>query len=359
MLNDAASILWRRTLAGIVCGMVLAAGLPARGAEEPLTRIALGSCVRQNLPQPIWDAIVGFKPQLFLFIGDNIYGDSESMEVLRTKYKQLGDQPTFQRLKAACPILAIWDDHDYGVNDGGAEYPMKAESQQVFNEFFETPADSPRRQRPGLYDAQVFGPKGRRVQVILLDTRYFRSPLQRLQADQQRHGPFGPSDDPAATMLGEAQWKWLAEQLQQPAEVRIIASSIQVLPDQHGWEKWDNFPRERARLFRLVGEQQAAGVLFISGDRHRAELSQIDDTAAGYPLFDLTSSSLNAPSGPNSGEPNSHRLGEQYNGVNFGSITIDWETSSPTITLAVHNGDGETVLKHALKLSDLQPQKSP
>ena len=77
-------------------------------------------------------------------------------------------------------------------------------------------------------------------------------------------------------MLGEDQWAWLEEQLRTPAEVRLIASSIQVVAEDHGWEKWMNFPHERERLYRLIRETRAEGVVFLSGDRHLAELSMMD-----------------------------------------------------------------------------------
>jgi len=336
----------------MVCFLLAASdSLPAEEVQ-PLTRIAFGSCVRQTNPQPIWDSVVAFKPQAFLFIGDNIYGDTEDMDLLRAKYKQLGDNPGYRRLLKTCPLYAVWDDHDYGVNDGGAEYPKKVESQRVFNDFFQTPADSPRRKRPGVYDSLIVGPPGQRVQILLLDTRYFRSPLKRKPEGERQGGPYGPNPDASTTVLGEAQWKWLQEQLETPAEVRIFASSIQVVPDEHGWEKWGNFPHERERLFRLIGETKAKGVIILSGDRHRAEINVVNKTAAGYPLYDITSSSLNAPSAPHTGEPSSYRLGEQITGVNFGSVVIDWEKKS--VAMAVYDGEGKTVLKQSATFADLK-----
>jgi alkaline phosphatase D len=161
-------------------------------------------------------------------------------------------------------------------------------------------------------------------------------------------------------MLGEEQWKWLDAELQQPAEVRIIASSVQVIPNEHHWEKWGNMPRERRRLFDLIRKNNAGGVVFISGDRHLAEISRLDagaeESGVSYPLYDLTSSSLNQPSGGgNENEPNRHRLGDNYLPVNFGTITIDWEQDDPTITLAVHDLQGAAVRKEMVKLSELQP----
>lgn len=332
----------------------------AAAEEAPLSRIALGSCLKETKPAPIWDTIVTTKPQIFLFIGDNIYGDTQDMAVMRAKYAKLGAMPGYQALKKTCPIYATWDDHDYGVNDGGEEYPMRDASQKEFLTFFEEPKDSPRWTRPGVYDSKIIGPAGKRVQIILLDTRYFRSPLKALPKLQQRpgKGPYIPDESPKLTMLGQAQWKWLAEELKKPAEVRIIASSVQVVPEEHGWEYWTTFPLERKRLLALIGETKATGVLFISGDRHLSEISRlpVSDPAngAGYPIYDLTSSSLNVPSGGNADEANKHRIGSNYRKTNFGIIDIDWSSADPTIHLQVRDEEGKPALEHHVKLSELQ-----
>ncbi len=116
--------------------------------SEPINRIAFGSCVHQDKPQPVWDVVNAAKPDVFVFLGDNIYGDSEDPAVLQAKYKQLGAVPGFQQLRQQTDVVAIWDDHDYGVNDGGLEYPSKEASRQVMLDFFGEPADSERRSRP-------------------------------------------------------------------------------------------------------------------------------------------------------------------------------------------------------------------
>lgn len=338
--------------------------------ERPLTRIAFGSCARQDRPQPIWEAIVKAKPDLFLMLGDNIYGDTDDMAVLRAKYRQLGEQPGFKRLRQICPLLATWDDHDYGANDAGAEYPKKRESQQEFLDFFGVAKDDPLRKQEGVYQARVFGPPGQRVQVMLLDTRYFRSPLDKGRTPGEpgegRRGAYAVSDDHDKTMLGETQWKWLAEQLKTPAEVRIIASSVQLLANEHGWERWGNFPHERRRLLRLIRETNAAGVIVLSGDRHLAEISRLpadDDWGLGYPLYDVTSSSLNAPSGNITkagvrfaNEINSYREGLTFFDTNFGCVEIDWRQRDPVIRLQVHDEQGEVVLQQRVALSQLQPE---
>ncbi|MBL9093117.1 MAG: alkaline phosphatase family protein [Planctomycetaceae bacterium] len=357
------ALLGAALLSGIVSG-------PAGAAadEPPLERIAFGSCARQDQPQPIWDAVVAMNPQRFLFIGDNIYGDSDDMNVLRAKYALLGAQPGYRRLKAVCPVLATWDDHDYGQNDGGADYSKRRESQQVFLDFFAAAADDPRRKREGVYSAQIVGPPGKRTQIILLDTRYFRSPLKKTpntaEPGEGYRGIYGANDDPATTILGDAQWRWLDEQLRLPAELRIIASSFQVLADEHGWEMWGNFPHERRRLLRLIRDTQAQGVVFLSGDRHLAELACLPadhPDGVGYPLYDVTSSSLNAPSrnftkaGVRFGnELNSYRVGLTFFDVNFGTVLVDWEAADPIVRLQVRDEKGGVVLQRRFPVSQLR-----
>lgn len=338
------------------------------GDDTPLTRIAFGSCAKQDKPQPIWEAVVDVKPQLMILLGDNIYGDSTDMDVMRAKYALLGNQPGYRKLKQTCPVIATWDDHDYGGDDAGADYPKKRESQQVFLDFFEAPANDPRRSREGVYSSSVYGPAGKRVQVILLDTRYFRSPLKvGYQAGEQGEGYRGkyvPNTDPNSTILGTAQWSWLEEQLKVPAEVRVIGSSIQLIANEHGSEIWDNFPHERVRLLKLLRESNANGVVVLSGDRHLAEISRIppgDTQGIGYPLFDVTSSSLNAPSGNMTkagvrfaNQINSYRVGLQYFDTNFGTILIDWDRPDPVIRLQVRDEQGDVVLQQRVTLSALR-----
>jgi alkaline phosphatase D len=324
-------------------------------ANKPLNRIAFGSCAGQDKPQPIWDKIIATKPDVFLMIGDNIYGDTEDMTVLQSKYGLLAAMPGFKKLRKSVPMWATWDDHDYGVNDGGADYPKRVESQKVFMDFWGEAQDSPRRKREGVYDAGVFGPAGKQVQIILLDTRYFRGPLQICKSCAPNQGRYEPSADQTSTMLGEAQWKWLEEQLRIPAQVRIIVSSIQVVPEDHGWEKWMNLPHERQRLYTLIRDTKASGVLFLSGDRHLAELSMMDG-GVGYPLYDLTSSALNRSTyNWRRYESNRHRVGTMNWGDNFGMVTIDWNKPDPLISLQVLDDEGDVNIQRKIRLSTLQP----
>ncbi len=309
---------------------------------QPITRIGFGSCCQQDKPQPIWDAIVAAKPDVFVFLGDNIYGDTEDMSVLRQKYEKLAAQPGYQKVRQDATILATWDDHDMGRNDAGAEYPKKEESKQELMRFLNEPETSSRRSHPGVYDAYTFGPKRKRVQVILLDTRWFRSPMK-VRVDEKKVRHYEPDDDPAKTVLGEQQWAWLEAQLKQPAEVRIVASSIQVLSGEHRFEKWNNFPRERRRLLDLIDRTTGGEpVVLLSGDRHTAEISKLDRPGK-LPVYDITASALNQPGGTALDEPNVYRVGERFRPVNFGLIEIDWSGKTPKLSLELRDVEGKTV----------------
>ena len=306
--------------------------------KKPLTKIAFGSCAEQDRPQPIWDVISKQKPELFLFIGDNIYADTEDMKLMSDKYKKLGKLPEFAKFRSKVPILAIWDDHDYGINDGGDEYPRKHESKKLMLDFFNEPANSERRKRDGNFTSYIFGEKGQRTQLILLDLRWFRSPIV---WDKKLDG-YVPNKDPESTILGAEQWKWLEAELKKPAELRIIVSSTQFSPPDHKWEKWANFPHEKKRLISMIDKLGLKNVFFISGDMHYGELSA-EKTPAGFQIFDLTSSGMNIFE-PGKQYPNRNRIKIHDTSSNFGLITIDWK-KPVAVTLEVRDNKGAVAIK--------------
>ena len=313
--------------------------------ETPITKIAFGSCLKETRPQPIWESVIAEKPDVFVLLGDNIYGDTRDMAKLREKWNKFDSFVEFQKLRSKCRLLAVWDDHDFGENDAGLEYPAKVESQQIFLDFLDEPQDSIRRKSPGIYDSITLGPIGKRVQFILLDTRYFRTSLKRATMRKSGNGPYEPNDSKKAELLGIEQWKWLEQTLRAPADLRIIASSIQVLSSNHGWETWGNFPRDRRRLLNLLRLRKGASII-ISGDRHSAEISQFD-LANNFPLLDVTSSAMNQRQRPNS-EKNVYRIGEKYFKENFGLIEIDWSEKKPSLKLSIRDLQGDIRIQHEL-----------
>ena len=325
--------------------------LPA--ADAAVTSIAFGSCNTAQREIPILATIAGESHDLFMYVGDNVYGDARAYNAdlpeLRENYAALAARPEFRLLRSAVPMLATWDDHDYGMNDMGRDFPFKGFAEQLFLDFWGASEDDPRRQREGIYDAQIFGPEGQRVQVIMLDTRYFRSDLTRTdEYGAEGRERYIPSDNPDQDMLGSAQWAWLADQLAEPADLRLIVSSIQVLAEGHGWEAWRTMPLERDRLFRLINESGAQGVVFVSGDRHSAGLYRRDDVVS-YPLYEITSSALNMASSRENTEPGPNRLGQMYSAENYGVIGIDWDQGQ--LSLEIRDMDGDAVRQESISLS--------
>lgn len=254
------------------------------------------------------------------------------------------------KLKAHCQILAAWDDHDYGVNDGGKEYARKVESEAEFHLFFGTPKYADVRKYPGTYQVQYYGDPGKRLQVIILDTRYFRDPLI-LLPQRASNGSYARDMNPKSTVLGNAQWEWLEKQLQTPADFRIIVSSIQFLPQDHCWERWENFPLERQRLLNLLKTHVTKPVLFVSGDRHMGEIMALktsDPNSPGYPVYELTSSGLTNAGGGQKGELNRHRVSPtNFQSRNFGMIEIDWAKSITKLDL--RDVTGKVVDRYQMK----------
>ncbi|MEM7681662.1 MAG: alkaline phosphatase D family protein [Planctomycetota bacterium] len=365
-----------------LCVFVFAAGCQSPAATEPghgrddlaelpsadavLSVIAFGSCANQEDPQPIWDDIAEHEPDLFLFIGDNMYADLDrrfreiTLQDIHDAYAGLADRPAFARFRQNVPMLATWDDHDYGLNDAGAELTFKAGAQTALLEFYGEAAGSPRWDQEGVYGSWAFGPVGKRTQVIVLDTRYHRGPLHRNPLGRvSGRGPYAahPADHNPA-FLGEAQWAWLETALEEPADLRIVVSSVQVVADEHGWETWGNFPAERRRLFDLIDSTGASGIVFVSGDRHLMELS-IDPDIGPYQAVDFTSSGLNwwAARGREEEtvrEANRFRIGDPFRFDNYGVIQIDWSRPDPAVTLRGYDGHGDVRIEHALTLGELR-----
>jgi len=328
---------------------------PLPHPENILTRIAFGSCADEELPQPIWNTIASESPELFLFMGDNVYADrnrGRSVEnftraELEYAYGVLDKHADFAPFRTSVPMLSTWDDHDFGKNDAGVEFGLKVDAKELMLETLGVPQDTEMVTRPGVYHAATFGPSGRRIQVIMLDTRWFRSGLK----ESDEPGVVGkeryvPDADPTKTMLGIAQWAWLKEQLEQPADLRILVSSIQVIADGHGWEAWRTMPLEREKLFSLIRDSGASNTVVLSGDRHVGGLYR-QDIGSGIILTEITSSSLNLPwsnwnpdkerveeTGPN-------QVGDLYGEANYGILDIDWTSRQVIGMLKSETGEAQ------------------
>ncbi|MFN3610118.1 MAG: alkaline phosphatase D family protein, partial [Hyphomonas sp.] len=326
-------------------------GVSLPDEDQVLTRILVGSCFNEETEDAtVMSTVAAEEADLFLMIGDNVYGDMSgrayvnnqaTLDELRHSFSLLAAREEFQALRARHPMMVAWDDHDYGANDAGREFPFRRLAERIHERFWGLENEDVGAW-PGTYYARSFGPEGQRVQIIMLDTRFFRSPLERTDEwGAKGKERYVPSSSEGQDMLGNDQWTWLENQLQDPADLRLIVSSIQVMTtDGHGFEAWSRLPAEQKRLYDLVAETEAEGVVFVSGDRHTAFLYR-DDTALPYPAYEITASSMNASFAQTSSEMDRAQIGPGYAPTNFGAIDIDWD--SGTVRLAIKSDTDDTV----------------
>ena len=295
---------------------------------EPDFTIAFGSCNREDEAQPLWSAILKNDPDVFLWGGDNIYSDTDDAEKMKADYLLQKKNKDYQRLLGQTNVLGIWDDHDYGLNDGGKEWHFKEKSQELFLDFMDVPETSPRRIREGVYHSEEFETPEGSLKVILLDTRYFRDKLKKSTDPGKRY------ETSQGTILGEVQWNWLEEELNNSdADFNVILSSIQILSAEHGFETWGNFPSEVEKLKDLLVSSEAKNVILLSGDRHISEFSATEVERLSYPLVDFTSSGLTHSYEDFSGEPNKLRVGEVVKEKSFGLLKFDFAANKVTLEM--------------------------
>ena len=282
--------------------------------------IAFGSCNKHDLDQSYWQQIGAQKPDLWIWLGDIVYADTENMQRLQSLYDTQKNNSYYTSMIQQTKVFGIWDDHDYGLNDGGREFPKRDSSKLMLFEFLDVPEDDPSRNRKGAYQQYVFDHQGMKLKIILLDARYFR--------DAQIDDPSGkkrylPNND--GTILGDSQWKWFEDQISDSdADFHIIGSGIQFLSDQHGYEMWANFPAERKRMLELLEKHNPEGCIILSGDRHIGEISKTEVSMSQGELFDITSSGLTHAYLRNSNEkePNPYRVGSLQSKRNYGIVRL-------------------------------------
>ena len=298
--------------------------------------LAFGSCNRIDLPNLLWDDILNTKPDVWVWGGDNIYADTDDMVALRAMYSKQKEQTEYKKLVETTDILGTWDDHDYGLNDGGVEFVAKDASQQEFLNFMNVPEDSPLRKRQGVYNSKKYDVDGHSINIIILDTRYFRT---QLTPDTETSKRIKPNDYGDGTVLGDVQWAWLENELNtSKADFNIIVSSVQYLSNEHGFEAWGNFPHEVDRLAKVITDSKAAGVIVLSGDRHISEFSKREINGMNYPLIDFTSSGLTHAYRGFTGEPNKYRVGEVVFTESFGILEFDFNAKKVDFKIVGDNG---------------------
>lgn len=262
--------------------------------------IAFGSCNRQNKPQSHWSTIQEHSPENFLWLGDAVYSKGNTLAKLQAAYQNLTVDPAYLEFTEHVYVDGVWDDHDYGVNDGGKFVQNKNERRAEFlkflhqsgNDIVNLPSDG------GIYHSVELALGDVKAKVIFLDTRSFRDHhLLRSMGEQTFKGSaviasfirgaystLGIGRDYAGEVLGENQWAWFEQELLDSKaagiDVNIVVSSIQVLTSNPIFESWGHFPAEKQRLFKLLQTVDPNNLVFLSGDVHLGEISEASYTRA-------------------------------------------------------------------------------
>ena len=308
---------------------------PTWQVRGDVTRIQWGSCNESSDPQPFWPVLADRNPDAFIWLGDIVYPDPllpgpvMNLNRLEHLYAVQKTLPDYAAFRAKIPVIGIYDDHDYGWDNGGKYYPYKEQSKQLLLDFLDEPQHSPRRRQAGAYASYTLGSPPHQVKILLLDTRFNRE-----------------DPGPTADILGEHQWQWLQRELaQSTAQVHLIGSSISILSEDHHTENWSHFPQSRKRLFTMLQALSPEGLVIVSGDKHYGELRHL--SLAGQSIYEMISSGLTHYNDT----PRYKKKAplQAYSGLNAGELTVNWKEQY--MTLALLNGKGQAVISQSIPLT--------
>jgi alkaline phosphatase D len=289
-------------------------------SSKVLNSLYFGSCNRTDLDPKIWDTITNQDPEVWVWLGDIVYSEKGSMKDLSEKYALQKQLPAYKKLEENTTILGVWDDHDFGENDAGASFSKKKESRKLLFDFLAIPKNHPAQEREGAYQSYCFGGGAQKVCLYLLDVRYFKEDYEKDSSPNQRY------KKNKGLLLGTDQWSWLENELfANDATINLFAGGIQLLSAEHPYEKWANFPLAQKRFFDLLTKYSIQTPIYLSGDRHIAEVSY-QEINPNYWIYDITSSGLTHSYDSLENEPNQHRISPLLTMLNFAKIEINWET---------------------------------
>jgi alkaline phosphatase D len=285
--------------------------------SRPLRRLAFGSCNRSLSSQSHWKIIGQKQPDLWIWLGDNIYADHMLMEQRVALYDRLFYDDYYREFRNRVPIVGIWDDHDYAHDNCDGSFGEKEESKKALLDFLQVPINHPTRSQPGVYQSYVIGPRGQRTHVVLLDLRFNMDRSKREK-----------------TLLGDMQWAWLEQELRaSDADLLVVGSSLNLTSPITGFgiEGWNSFGAEKARFYDLLA-QVGKPTLVLSGDRHFAEMAQVE-LPGGLKVYEAMSSGMTHSLGMHL--PHKGRIGRTIGWRNYGLIEIDWATTGPILKSSI------------------------
>lgn len=305
-----------------------------KSSGPPDIKFAIGSCAFVNDPkydtQPkpyggdysIYTQIHALHPDFMLWLGDNIYlrePDWESRTGFLYRYTKQRSLSELQPLLADAHHYAIWDDHDWGPNDGDASFWMGATAEEIFKLFWANPNYS----KEGIYGSFTWGD----AQFFLMDDRSFRTANDNKTGE--RH------------FFGKKQLEWLVNGLAfSKAKFKFVAVGGQVLNPLAVFENYATYPDEREKLIATIRKMKTKNVIFLTGDRHFTELSYLEENGE-EPLYDFTVSPLTSSTHPPITEKNPLRVEGTLvdDKRNFGILEISGPQKQRILKLSVYDAE--------------------
>ncbi|MFC1637024.1 alkaline phosphatase D family protein, partial [Planctomycetota bacterium] len=213
----------------------------------------------------MWNTITSRHLTAFLFLGDNVYIDNPTRRAVQQYcYYRRQSRPEYRRFIASTAIYAIWDDHDFTINDagGGPLIDTPAWKIPVWHTYtynWNNPYYAGGLDQPGCWFDFSIGD----VDFFMLDGRFYRD-------DPKSENP---------SMLGPAQKKWLFKKLKSSnATFKVLASPV---PWSYGAkpgsrDPWQGYMGEREQIFSFLEANKIDGVILIAADRHRSDAWRIE-----------------------------------------------------------------------------------
>lgn len=305
--------------------------------DPPSFSIALGSCAYINdapFDRPgkpygsnyqIFESILTKKPDAMLWLGDNTYlreADWNSKSGILYRYSHTRATPELQGLLASVHHYAIWDDHDFGPDNSDRGFIQKEVTLEAFRLFWGNPTS-------GLPDQDGITSQFQWADIdfFLLDNRFSRAPDERKTGER--------------TQFGKVQLEWLLDALKtSKAPFKMVATGGQFLSAAATAENHVRFyPEERAYLLKRIEEEGLANIIFLTGDRHFTELSELK-LANGKYVYDLTVSPLTSGVNTNP-EINILRVpGTAVTEHNFGLLTFSGKRQERKLTINIFDFSG-------------------
>jgi alkaline phosphatase D len=318
--------------------------LTALSPDLSKAKVAVASCMNDHheaqASQKIWAAMAATQPNLFLFIGDNVYADwnlpgGANPDQLWRRNVEARNTIPFYRWTRLVPTLAIWDDHDFGKNDGDRTYPFREESASIFRLFFpQEPDGAVLRQGPGI--ARVYRAFGQKF--MLLDDRYFRAPAKSAANEE--------------TLFGAEQEKWILAELEADMQPAWMISGIQWFGGYHSFESYEGSHPESFKNFKKELRSLRRPMWFVSGDRHLAELMEISSAEIGARTWELTTSGIHSKMYPGrwKEKPNPRQVEGVDEQLNFAVVETQRTGQGAKLNLRVLGAEGQKLFERNIEV---------